>query len=252
MVSIWIKSLFLLCAVINLEGHMITMDLEIKLISFLRDNGYKRITFVNYPNGRAVKMMAISFDYGLQSRFLPNISDTKVEPLDFLVINLENLEDQTEQVPNLINTHKIQRSLVLVHDSHVFELLFSRYLLNSLFYIYEIEESKWKQVLILKGNPQIVLNHIDFNKNGLIVVEEDLHGIQITTTSSTWNPYVIISGCNSQGLQCNYQGPLVDLMNFWSKKLNFTWSLHENKDWGLMPKSGKNNTENNSNPTLTE
>ena len=84
------------------------------------------------------------------------------------------------------------------------------------------------------------------------MVEEDLQGIQITTTSSTWSPYVIISGCNSQGIQCNYQGPLVDLMNFWSKKLNFTWSLHENKDWGLMPKSGKNNTENYSNPMLTE
>ena len=150
MVSIWIKSLFLLCVVINIEGHMITMALETKLISFLRDNGYKRLTFVNYPNGRAVKMMAISFDYGLQSRFLPNITDTKLEPLDFLVINLENLEDQTEEVPDLINTHKIQRSLVLVHDSQVFELLFSRYLLNSLFYIYDIEKSKWKQVLILK------------------------------------------------------------------------------------------------------
>ena len=150
MVGIWIKSLFLLYLVINIEGHMITMDLETKLILFLRDNGYKHLTFVNYPNGRAVKIMSISFNCGLQSRFLPNITDIKLEPLDFLVINLKTLEDQQEKVPNLINTHRIQRSLVLVHDSQDFELLFSRYLLNSLFYIYDIEKSKWKQVLILK------------------------------------------------------------------------------------------------------
>ena len=155
------------------------------------------------------------------------------------------MDGSLEEVPSLINTHGIKRSLVLVHDIQAFELLFARYLLNSLFYIYQIKESKWKQVLILNGNSQIVFNDIDFNKNGLIVVKENLQGIQITTTSLTWSPYAFISDCNSKGLQCKYQGPLVDLMNFWSKKLNFTWSLHENKDWGLMPKSGRNNTKNN-------
>ena len=93
MVTIWVKSLVLLCVAVNIEGYMITTALEMKLISFLKDNGYKQITFVNYPNDRAVKMMSTSFHYGLQSRFLPNTIDTKLEPFDFLVIDLDNLEE---------------------------------------------------------------------------------------------------------------------------------------------------------------
>ena len=27
-------------------------------------------------------------------------------------------------------------------------------------------------------------------------------------------------------------------MNQWSKKLNFTWDVHQDKDWGMVPKSG--------------
>ena len=93
MVSICLKILVLLSVAVNIEGYMITKALEMKLISFLKDNGYKQITFVNYPNDRAVKMMSTSFHYGLQSRFIPNIIDTKLEPFDFLVIDLDNLEE---------------------------------------------------------------------------------------------------------------------------------------------------------------
>ena len=91
-IKFWIKNLVLLCVAIQIEGQIIDIDLEIKLISFLKDNGYKQITFANYPNDGAMKMMSTSFDYGLQSRFFPNLIDTKLKPLDFLVINLENLE----------------------------------------------------------------------------------------------------------------------------------------------------------------
>ena len=54
----------------------------------------------------------------------------------------------------------------------------------------------------------------------------------------TWSPYIYFSNCIPRGHACKYEGVLVDLMNQWSKKLNFTWNVHQDKDWGMVPKSG--------------
>ena len=74
------------------------------------------------------------------------------------------------------------------------------------------EKYKWKQVLVI--NEQIVMNDIQLTKFGVAIVEENLQGLNIETISKTWSPVVFISDCNTEGLECNYEGLLVDLMNF--------------------------------------
>ena len=59
-------------------------------------------------------------------------------------------------------------------------------------------------------------------------------------TALSWEPFISIYDCNSFGENCNYHGLLVDLMDFWSKSLNFTWDIYKDTDgdWGSYPKSG--------------
>ena len=206
-----------------------------EIISFCHDNGYKHLTFVKISKLEIYEGMSLSFKYGIQSRFSSNYQP-KLSPKDFLILNLRNFED-FDKALNLISSHEIQRSLAIVDDFEIFKIAAKNHMKNSLFYIYH--DQNWKQALIINGNPQVVINDISFRDNGLAIIQHDLQGLKLITTSMTWNPQVIISACDSQGLDCNYEGFLVDLMNLWSKKLNYTWKIHQNEDWGLIPKSGK-------------
>ena len=84
------------------------------------------------------------------------------------------------------------------------------------------------------------MNDINFDKNGLALIEENFQGINLEATTLDWHPYVYISDCNYAGKNCKYQGFLIDLMNIWGKNLNFTLTIYQDKkgDWGTTPKSG--------------
>ena len=55
-----------------------------------------------------------------------------------------------------------------------------------------------------------------------------------------WSPYIYVSHCNHIGLNCKFEGYLIDLVNIWGKELNFTLTIHQDTegDWGTTPKSG--------------
>ena len=210
---------------------------ETELLHFCKNNGYKYATFINFPRDKTPKIMSDSFLFGIRSRFVKdvNIKTTKTNHLDFLIIDFRNLQ-QKENIFNLISTHPVQRTLVIVKNIETFELVVSENSRNSLFFLFD-EKYEWKEVLIING--QIVMNDIQLTKFGVAIVEENLQGLNIETTSKTWSPAVFISDCNTEGLDCNYEGLLVDLMNFWGKKLNFTWNLKHSEDWGMTPISGQ-------------
>ena len=86
----------------------------------------------------------------------------------------------------------------------------------------------------------VIINDIDFDKNGKAVVKEDFQGIDIKAVTLPWSPYIIVSHCISAGLQCQYSGYLIDLMKIWGKNLNFTMTVDQDLkgDWGTTPKSG--------------
>ena len=88
--------------------------------------------------------------------------------------------------------------------------------------------------------PTVIINDIDFDKNGKAVVKEDFQGIDLKAVTLPWSPYIIISNCNSAGLRCEYSGYLIELMEIWGKNLNFTMTIDQDPtgDWGTTPKSG--------------
>ena len=77
---------------------------------------------------------------------------------------------------NLITAHKVQRSLLICSNfERVHTFLKFNQAKNSLFYLYD-GISPWKQVLTLNSNSKIVFNDIDFNSNGLALIQDNLQG----------------------------------------------------------------------------
>ena len=212
-------------------------SVETEILYFCKNNGYKYATFINFSSDKTPKIMSDSFLFGMRSRFVKdvNVKTIKTNHWDFLIIDFRNLQ-QKETIFNLISSHPVQRTLGIVENVETFESVVTENTKNSLFFLFD-EKYKWKEVLVING--QFVMNDIQLTKFGVAIVEENLQGLNIETTSKTWSPAVFISGCNTEGLDCNYEGLLVDLMNFWGKKLNFTWNLKHSEDWGMTPISGK-------------
>ena len=94
---------------------------------------------------------------------------------------------------------------------------------------------------------KVIVNDVNFDENGVAILNENLQKLELVPTTESWEPYVTISDCNSVGRNCSYKGMLVDYMNIWSKHLNFTWDLHKDitGEWGLKPKSGMYNSSFN-------
>ena len=212
------------------------------MLLFCRHNGFKYVTFVNLGVVVNPKLTVMASLHGIRTRIFNHLN-IKLDPMDFLIIlKHENNQNLDNKALDVISAHRVQKSLLVnyEHDWDSFEMIASQHLKNGLFYLHD-GNFMWKQVMILKDNPKVVINDVVFNHNGLVLINEDLQGVELLGTTLTWSPFVSISGCNSVGRNCHYEGVLVDLMNFWSKKLNFTWDLYEdiNGDWGYYPKTGE-------------
>ena len=88
--------------------------------------------------------------------------------------------------------------------------------------------------------PLVIINDIDIDTNGLAMIKDDFQGIDLKAVTLPWSPYILVSHCNSDGLQCRYRGYLIDLMERWGENLNFTMTIDQDPtgDWGTTPKSG--------------
>ena len=180
---------------------------------------------------------------GISTRIVGHLNVT-VDPRDFLIINHPNSEEMSKAL-DLISRHKLLRSLMIFDNLELFKSLASKHLDNALFYLLTQNYSQWKQVLIFQNpNPKVIINDVNFDENGVAILNENLQKLELVPTTESWEPYVTISDCNSVGRNCSYKGMLVDYMNIWSKHLNFTWDLHKDitGEWGLKPKSGMHNS----------
>ena len=98
----------------------------------------------------------------------------------------------------------------------------------------------WYQIVSLRSGS--TTNRLAFKENSLRIIDTfDLHGLEITSTSSSWAPYLTIDDCNEFGLKCaKNRGYLIDFMDELATKFNFTYISQKNakNDWGIEPISG--------------
>ena len=157
---------------------------EKDVVSFCKSNGYINPTFVNFTRDITTKLFKVSSKLGINGRFVNHL-DLKLKTLDFLIFDFQNILE-FEKVFSIVSAHKIQRSLFIVQDIEEFESFARKHMKNSLFFLFDGLNS-WKQVLILNGNPNVVINDVSFDKHGSFEVNEDLHGEHLLTTGVTLN-----------------------------------------------------------------
>ena len=157
---------------------------EKDVASFCKNNGYKYPTFVNFTPDITTKLFKVSSKLGINGRFVNHL-DLQFNTLDFLIFDFQNILE-FEKVFGIVSAHKIQRSLFIVQDIEEFKSFARKHMKNSLFFLFDGLNS-WKQVLILNGNPNVVINDVSFDKNGLFEVNEGLQGEHLLTTGVTLN-----------------------------------------------------------------
>ena len=231
-----ILDFFLLIQLVN--GHSITQEVA----NFCQKQSCNFITFTDLQNGTKVSM----HNHGIRSRVLSieNILDW-MENYDTWVVH-DYSGDNVEQILNLAQKRKIQRSILIIPESklslakeHADDLQ-----QNAFIYLltYDSNENyNWKQIITMNNSNKSIINDIQFDEMGCMIENYNLQGYEIVVTSLSWAPYHSHKNCNELGRQCENYGLLADLMNIWALDYNFTWDVYHdlNNDWGLNPKEGK-------------
>ena len=75
----------------------------------------------------------------------------------------------------------------------------------------------------------MIESELSFSQDGIIKENFNLQGNKIIPSGLTWNPYLDLKECNSEGRQCQKNGLLVDLMDSWAQGYNFTWDVYEDQ-----------------------
>ena len=214
---------------------------------FLIANGHR---FVDIIDNTATALGPQLFARDMYFSKRPLQMDTKGDHGGFQVFNFKRETDNFEAFIEVIGSRKIKMSLLLLNEiwlpgkrEELIRLLDVLHL-RSFFYVAAPSDChdklSWYKVISLdKGS---IIDTLAFSANTYIVQDVfNLHGLEITSTTSTWAPFYSIEGCNEQGLQCATSfGYLKDMMDIFSARFNFTLISHKNmnNDWGLLPKAG--------------
>ena len=168
---------------------------------------------------------------------------TSTGTMDTVVFNLINKEYFKPIELEYIHKHKRQKSIVLISSHQLEDFQAMSISHNSLFYLLTFEFPStftWYTVMTFQDSSQMNMNKILFDENGLAIEDYNMHGYEIVTASMDWMPFNAHKNCNPKGRKCQHSGLLVDQMNIWGKRYNFTWDVMTayGNDWGLYPKSG--------------
>ena len=212
---------------------------------FLVDNGHRNIDiFYNSSEWRIFSLK----DVFVARLHMENIRRAHQDSFGIFVF--DSSSDDLVSYLTAIMQRQIKMSLLVLSKpwdndktnlimKHLFDLQATTY-----FYVAmpasSFVEITWLQIISLKSGSTI--SNLTFAKNSFRIIETwDLQGLQITSTSLTWPPYLTIDGCNEDGLKCkkNY-GYLIDIMDKLAFKFNFTYISQKNmdNDWGSFGING--------------
>ena len=226
----------------------LVLSYQNEVTKFCRDNGLNFVSFWRDNKSPKVTkyLLKSSFENNLRSRFVENLS-----PFTFLSTNnidtLIFISNNLQHVLETIHKHKIQKSILVVGKNGIeyFKNFAEKFAKNCFFYLlhYDLPNlPAWYTVMILNNSSQFIMNKIEFDKDGRIIEDYDLHGIELVGTTLSFMPYTSYTKCDDKGRNCDAFGLFADLIDMWSQEYNFTWDIFTGygNDWGMVPKSGKN------------
>ena len=197
---------------------------------FLVDNGHQHVDI--FYNSSQWGRGRIS----LKDVFIARVSmenTGKAHQDSFGIFMYDSAKDDLLSYLTAIMQRQIKMSLLVMsepRDNNELDLIRKQlsYLQATAFFYIAMPTSKpscmtWHQIISLRSGS--ALNHLEFAKNSSRIIETfDMHGLDITSTSLTWAPYLTIDDCNQDGLECakNY-GYLIDIMDKLAVEFNFTY-----------------------------
>ena len=224
-----VKSACIIIALFILEACAMSSGVQ----KFLLENGHRHVDlFYNSSDWRR---------FTLKNVFISRISFEDVykgHKHSFGIFIYKNEKDDLLSVLSAINQRPIKKSLLIISEPWTIEELniMKEHLLElqsaTLFYITmpiaNHTDMSWYQMISLRSGS--ALNQLKFYENSSRIVETyDMNGLEITSSSLTWAPYLTIDDCNEHGLECakNY-GYLIDLMDKLAIQYNFTFISQKN------------------------
>ena len=257
-----VKIIFVIVCTIFQFSQIAIADLVPKYIEeavkFCENNGHKYLKIVeNQKNkfmmkkGKSANVellqnvsitfcTTIGFNHNLRIRIVN--TEAFIGTMDTILFNLINKKFFELKELERIQKHKRQKSIVLINSYQLKDFQAMSFFHNSLFYLLTFEFPStftWYTVMTFQDSSQIIMNKILFDENGLAIEDYNLHGYEISTASMDWMPFNSHKNCNPKGHKCqDNSGLLVDQMNYWAKRYNFTWDVMTayGNDWGIVSK----------------
>ena len=227
----------------------VTVSYHEELTEFCHNNGMKFLSFWIEDESPKVEKFILKRSFGndLRSRIVDDLS-----PFTFLSLhNIDTLifiSNKYQFILEAIHEHKIQKSILVMGKNELitFQNVAKQFAKNCYFYVLQYDSNKtllvWYSVMILNDLSDIIMNKIDFDQNGKIYEDYNLHRHELVGTTLPWMPFIGLASCNEKGRSCKSYGILVDMIEMWSKDFNFTWDVfagYPSGDWGMAPVSGK-------------
>ena len=224
-----VKSASIIIALFILEACAMSSGVQ----QFLLENGHHHIDiFYNSSDWRGFALRNVFI-----SR-MPLEQVNKGHKHSFGVFIYKNEKDDLAGWLLAINQRPIKMSLLILSEPWSIEELnlMKEHLMKlqsaTIFYItmptVNHTDMTWHQMISLRSGS--ALKQLKFFENSSKIVETyDMNGLEITSSSLTWAPYLTIDDCNEHGLECakNY-GYLIDLMDKLAIQFNFTFISQKN------------------------
>ena len=219
------------CITEKLKVHQI-------LASFCYKNQFNDIVLIDFDND--IEVFKGQYDLQIKMYNQPNMSTQT----SFIIAKVKEGRSIFD-ILTILQKHPVQMSLIIVPNTLAKEKLakvLSVFKHDLSFYTLEEQKDKtyqWYHTIFLENKKTILKQKLEFDINGRIIQFQDLQGIELKTTTLPITPWIDFQNCSTLG--CQYHGILVDLVNSWTKLLNFTLVVHKDPtdDWGIYPINGK-------------
>ena len=242
------NNFFFVCLLLISDCSGLYIDLFKEVNTFLIDNGHKEVTIVS--NSSANKWARFRpKDIPFMTRKIDDLSEKRFD--GFAIFIFDSNQDNIAKYLGIMAERKVGQSLLIFtepqEEEHSRTAVFKNLTImkaKTFFYATWPREKEdnmsWYHVISTSsGNVMASLTFV--NASLKIRKSFDLAGLQVTSTTLTWAPFLTINDCNHLGLECDANhGYLRDYFDLLGRWFNFTVVYHKDQDddWGLLPKSG--------------
>ncbi len=206
-----------------------------EVVAFMRDNGMAHVTVRDHgaPALRDSLVRKAGGDFYLRVDTGAYLDSGENEYVVHLLADPASFSALLDPLANAT----VLKSLVVIcidgipldESENILRGTLSGFKKNSLFYLALLTsaETRWKQVMSLQSG--YTWSSLKFLQEGSFQVKEDydLGGLTVTSISLSWEPFMIMKGCDESGLCTQSYGFIMDLLDILAQRCNFIHLIYK-------------------------